>query len=128
MTAARLEGEAYRNPNLDRYRRGAAEVRDGGIVVGTLLTRVQEWWTLTGPARRRRGVDPVERPEWLLIVAPGLEPSFGGRTHVDGVESDLAEVLREWGANRFALSGVGYELTWLTGADLEKVWVGSGWE
>ena len=48
MAPVRLETEPDPDPRLDRYRRGAALVFDGQVLVGHLMTRVAVWWVRVG--------------------------------------------------------------------------------
>lgn len=124
----RLAAAPEPDGRLDPYRRGAASVFDGDVLVGHLVTRVQVWWTVVGQLWRRRGVDPVEKVEWLLAVAPGESHRFGGRDYVDDVQHDTDALIEELSADRFDLWGRAYRLEWSRGVDAVAAWDQYGWD
>src|SRR6266568_4155529 len=103
---------------LDPYRRGIAAAWDDDVLVGYLATRVQIWWTAEGRWWRRRYVNPVERPEFLLSVLGSGEPS----RYVDGVAGDVGSVIEEWGCGTFRYGGWTLTLRWLAGAEEDAAW------
>lgn len=123
----RLEGVPQPDGRLGRYRSGAATVFDGNVLVGHLVTRVQVWWIVVGHLWWRRGVDPVEKMEWLLSWVPGQSGGFGETGYVDGVD-DVEPMIEELGVDRFDLQGVSYRVEWLQGAEAGAVWAEYGWD
>jgi hypothetical protein len=111
----RLEAEPDPDPRLDGYRRGAALVFDGQVLVGHLVTRVVVWWVQVGHFWWRRGIEPSERIAWALTLVPGEAGRFGAVDCVDSVEDDVEAVVDEWAADRFEVADVDYRLEWLHG-------------
>jgi hypothetical protein len=86
-----------------------------------LATHVEVLWTVVGPFWRRRDIDPLERPEWVLVFEPGAD-RYGNQSAVDKIEIDeisLEGVLEEWDANRFQLTGPVLQLEWLQGPEAD---------
>ncbi len=109
---------------LDPYRRGIASVWDDDVLVGYLATRVRTWWTEEGRWWRRRYVNPVERPEFLLSLLGSGDPS----RYVDGVAGDVGSVINEWDCGRFRFGGRTLAQRWLAGAEADAAWDDYGWD
>lgn len=129
MVIRAREGQPAHDSRLDRYRRGIALVRDGQVLVGHLATHVDVLWTTVGPFWRTRGIDPLERPEWVLVFEPGAD-RHGDQSVVDKLEIEedgLAAVLEQWDADRFQLMGPVLQLEWLEGSEADDAWAEYGW-
>ena len=105
-------------------------MRDGDVRVGHLATHVDVLWTVVGPFWRRRDIDPLERPEWVLVFEPGAD-RYGNQRVVDKIEIDeisLEGVLKAWDANRVQLTGPVLQLEWLEGPEADAAWAEYGWD
>jgi hypothetical protein len=122
MRPSRREAPGPPDPALDPYRRGVAKASENGVEVGYLWTRVQAWWTVVGHLWWRRGVDPVERPEWFLEFHATYEgSSYPYQEGFANSSTDTADLVCEFETNAVHVNGHTYDLEWLTGPAAEAI-------
>lgn len=127
MPPRKLATEPPPNPRLDPYRRGIARLWAGDQLAGYLATRVQVWWTVTGPFWRRRGVDPTEKVEWLLSYVRS-DPRDHADGWDDGITNGVDAQIDEWDAGRFTLGhGEVVRVEWLEGPEASNIRAEYGW-
>jgi hypothetical protein len=128
MRKSRFEPPGPPDHRLDPYRRAIGRLRDNEELVGLLATRVQIWWTTEGRCWRRRHVDPVELPEWLILTT-NAEGQVVGDLFDDGIvmEENLDQELRDWAVGRFRLRGEVLALEWMDGEEADDAWRKCQW-
>jgi hypothetical protein len=111
------------DPRLDPYRCGIARVYAGTRLIGHLGTRVETWWTVSGPFWRRRYVRPTEVLDWVLFHE---DPEAG---FLDGTSTDvvLDDELQDWDDGRWVVNGQAVRLEWLRGPEAEEALRRNGW-
>jgi hypothetical protein len=118
----KTEPEPPPNPAFAPYRRAAAALYDGELLVGQLLARTNVWWTVRGPFWRRRYEDPVERVEWFVTFEAGV-PEAHPDGWDDGVDADVSDLA----AGQFRYRGKAWRVDWLPEYEAASALAAHGW-